>query len=424
MKAYELHPVDTLFFRDARPMQSGAGSGGHGANWPLPTTLHEALRANLLRQEGCGMEGRKTHVKTRKKNGKEYQTEQKKVVTDLFRSLHTVGPFPAKDGALYLPCPADVVADDKGAATLLHPFLKPPGFSNMPESWLRPLISDVRSGKNGRPHWVPIEFFRKCLKGEPDGMPSKTELFDTEHRIGIELDDATSTAEEGKFFTSEHLRLRPGVCLWFKAGLSDRDAKNNRSDVTLDALLNQLLTFGGESRMCRLRKGEELLPKEAIPEPSGKLIKWALITPAVFRCGWRPNWVDEKTGSVLLRKGGTTRGKTADGKTEDRLEWRERVRNMPAINAHLVAVCMQKPIHFSGWDLSWETTDKNGAKKTGGPKPTMLAVPAGTVYYFETTTPEDGKELVKALHGRTQSDFFGEKGMGMGYCGTWKPFEN
>jgi hypothetical protein len=47
MQAYELEPVDTLFFRDARPMQAGAGSGGHGGRWPVSSILHEALRANL-----------------------------------------------------------------------------------------------------------------------------------------------------------------------------------------------------------------------------------------------------------------------------------------------------------------------------------------------------------------------------------------
>ena len=46
MDAYELHPVDTLFYRDARPMESGAGSGGHGGVWPLPTALPPGQQIN------------------------------------------------------------------------------------------------------------------------------------------------------------------------------------------------------------------------------------------------------------------------------------------------------------------------------------------------------------------------------------------
>ena len=82
---------------------------------------------------------------------------------------------------------------------------------------------------------------------------------------------------------------------------------------------------------------------------------------------------------------------------------------MPRINARLVAACISKPIHFSGWDLGEQ-----------GPKPTLVAVPAGSVYYFEADTDEDARALVGALHSRTRSDYFGEKGMGLGYCGTWE----
>jgi len=56
----------------------------------------------------------------------------------------------------------------------------------------------------------------------------------------------------------------------------------------------------------------------------------------------------------------------------------------------------------------------------GGPKPTLLAVPAGSVYFFEASTNDDAAALVRALHGRTKSDFLGEKGLGLGFCGAWQ----
>jgi CRISPR/Cas system CMR-associated protein Cmr3 (group 5 of RAMP superfamily) len=154
----------------------------------------------------------------------------------------------------------------------------------------------------------------------------------------------------------------------------------------------------------------------SIPRPSGRHIKWALVSHAVFLGGWRPDWIDESTGEVKLRK-------TAHMERmpeESRLEWRERLRQAPFIGAKLVAACVSKPIHFSGWDLTLESTDKEGRQKLGGPKPTMLAVPAGSVYYFEADSDEDAKALVAALHGRTRSDCMGEKGMGYGFCGTWE----
>jgi CRISPR-associated protein Cmr3 len=63
-------------------------------------------------------------------------------------------------------------------------------------------------------------------------------------------------------------------------------------------------------------------------------------------------------------------------------------------------------------------------------KPTHLAVPAGSVYYFECRDPEAARVLAAALnwHGEDtspttiknrRSTLMGEKGFGLGVCGTW-----
>jgi hypothetical protein len=46
-------------------------------------------------------------------------------------------------------------------------------------------------------------------------------------------------------------------------------------------------------------------------------------------------------------------------------------------------------------------------------------VPAGCAYYFEAEDESAEEALVRALHRRTRSDFFGEKGMGYGMCAAW-----
>ena len=66
----------------------------------------------------------------------------------------------------------------------------------------------------------------------------------------------------------------------------------------------------------------------------------------------------------------------------------------------------------------------------GGAKPTQLAVPAGAVYYFKCTTAEDAANLASVLNWNgsdtnpttiknRRSTLFGEKGFGLGVCGTW-----
>lgn len=392
MHALELQPLDTLFFRDARPMTAGAGSGGHGANWPLPTVVHEALRASLLRLAGEMHSGkdRRGHA-------------GKAIVTEAFRSLHTRGPFPLRGRTLHLPCPADLVETGDGRTTrweLMAPAPDDQGNSDLP-SPLRPVFAAGRPGKERPPTWIPLDEFVMTLDGRAPKVIEFEPLFQSEHRVGIGIDSATGSAADGMLYSAEHLRLAPGVSLWMAAELSDVKATENRARK-LEELHGGSLQLGGEGRVVRVSPSDVALH---IAKPKAhRLIKWVLTTHAVFVGGWRPNWIEEQTGRVLLVGGDTTRRPG-----ESRETWRLRVRALSSIDARLVALRNEKPVHFSGWDLA------------EGAKPTLTAVPAGSVYYFEAASEAEGARLIDALHGRTRSDFLGEKGMGLGFCGTWEP---
>jgi CRISPR-associated protein Cmr3 len=410
MQAFELQPLDTLFFRDARPMQAGAGSGGHGANWPLPTTLHEALRAMLLRNSGLLPSGEKlSGRRNRHTPGKPKQVEY---ATRAYESLRTMGPFPIRESLLYFPTPHDLapIADDNFA--IMNPLDSPRGSANFPAPWLRPVAAKARPSKSAKPSWISKDCFIQYLSITKELFIQKESPFwYSENRIGIAIDPGTGAAAEGMLFSSDHLRLADNVRLWAAASLN-RDS-NGISDKTSD-LKNQVFTFGGESRMCRIDSAQNDL-LEDIPKPQGIRIKWVLTTAAVFSGGWLPNWICREDGSVMLRAGDITRNPK-----EDRRTWRKRVRDLQPIPAKLVAVRTPGPRCFSGWDLGM----KNGSDaklSTGGPKATVFAAPEGSVYYFEAENSEAAEHLVNALHGRTLSDYFGEKGMGLGFCGRWEP---
>ena len=84
-----------------------------------------------------------------------------------------------------------------------------------------------------------------------------------------------------------------------------------------------------------------------------------------------------------------------------------------------------KSVPVTGYAL-----DNGLEDRKSGPKPTHLAVPAGSVYYFECPTSEDAEKLASTLnwHGSSKgaeiqnrrSTHMGEKGFGLGVCGTWK----
>lgn len=159
------------------------------------------------------------------------------------------------------------------------------------------------------------------------------------------------------------------------------------------------IIFGGQRGIVSVGvvRTESPLPFTDNEYNDGQLVKWVLLTPAVFIDGWKPGWID-KAGKVCLPL-----QKPEREVGESREEWRKRFGK--PVNAKLVAARIDKPQSLSGWNLS-----------RGGPRATRMAVPSGSVYYFRAETKEDANALRKALQGCCKSDFYGEKGFGFGVC--------
>jgi hypothetical protein len=98
-----------------------------------------------------------------------------------------------------------------------------------------------------------------------------------------------------------------------------------------------------------------------------------------------------------------------------------------AIEARLVAALVPKPIAVTGWALPNEVTGEEG-----GAQSTHMGVAAGSIYYFETGSMQEALKLAAVLnwHGEgdgatvinRRSTLLGEKGFGLGVCGTWSYF--
>lgn len=420
MKTFDFLPADTLFFRDARPLSAG-NSYGRGAQWPLPTVLHGALRAALLGLKGETPTVRHPgHDRVGKPRGS-YASES-------FNWLNLRGPFPYdhRKGEVYFPIPRDLVPADRSespAAERLH-LIPPGGTGNLPKPLALLTASFAPPGKAALSQWVDGGFFRDYLAGiSPLGHPAKLELWDSEHRTGVAINAETQTVADGQIYAAEHLRLRSDIALRFATSAPQANGHLRDGELeAFDRLSSATLQLGGEGRcgLLESRDAELSLPFVTI---SGLRVKWVLLTPAVFVGGWLPGWVDASTGSVKLRskpagfprRDMRRKRRTAAGLTdEEKFSGRE-------IDATLVAACTGKPQVVGGWDLTGPQPRRieNDVRLSPSPKPTLLAVPSGSVYYFETRTPDDAQALATALQGRCRSDFYGEKGLGLGVCGNW-----
>ncbi len=453
-----LQPTDLLFFRDGRPM--GGSLAGHTAAWPLPDVTNHALHAALHRADLKGV-----HEHRRGKSGDYGDQRDRK-----FGSLLTAGPFPVNaTGQWFFPRPKDVLlgstTSDQGSPTPVQPSQVPvrnlsttdPNSFWVESSLPKPLTYAVANTKApnksavGAP-WISARAFQAYLRAEAlpsgDHFLEDTQLADQEHQIGIGIDPDTQSQDGERFYSAHYLRLRDGYRLGVFAEAKDKDYQHpEHGNDLIKALLHghpHQIVVGGQQRLCSARRAVLQGP---LPIPTGLsspgqfqqlstgkfAVKWILLTPAIWPemkgeelvphpGGWLPNWICPESGNVLLKSGDTTRQHG-----ESRIAWRERVRQLNPLSARLVAALVSKPLPVTGWALPTELEPG-----TGGAKSTHLAAPAGAVYYFEADSAADAALLATALnwHGPTpgteirnrRSTLLGEKGYGLGLCGTWNFF--
>lgn len=454
-----LQPTDVLFFRDGRPMSGSLA--GHTAAWPLPDLPNHALHAAL---HLAGFTHVHKHVPGRASLPRDYSDANRNQNGRRFGCLTTAGPFPvlhrASDNVWFYPRPCDA-QESSSIQTTLHPLqtrAEQRALSSLPAPLSYPVASTrpPTKGANLEPWWS-LHVYHRYLTGaalpdssdlshEPNlpGFLCDHELADLEPTIGIAIDPATATTghgeAEGKIYSAHYLRLRES----YRLGLLAQAVDKKGGDLVRELLNDhpQTILVGGQQRACTAHRQEAPQP---LPMPTGLTdtfqalpngkyaVKWILLTPAIWPeiseqqnkhiCphpgGWLPNWICPKTGQVLLKSGDTRR---PNG--EAREAWRQRIRAMQPIGARLVAALVPKPIVVTGWALPNDTDRPNG-----GAKSTHLAVPAGAVYYFEADTAGSAQALAAALnwHGTSpgteiqnrRSTLLGEKGYGLGVCGTW-----
>ncbi len=454
MNSILLQPTDVLFFRDGRPM-SGSLSG-HGAAWPLPNVISHAFHAALHRAEFTGC-----HAHRSGKSGNYTDQRDRK-----FGSLNTAGPFPVcTKGAAhtwFFPRPLDLVihkpvvpaiweyfCDDcafsrdnsvRSANFRMSVSLRPvnsSGASNLPAPLKYAVGNQKPPSKDSQFAWCSEGAWSAYLGTEPRDPLAARPFFkhdrdfsDSETTIGIGIDPDLGCVADQKIYSASYLRLRDGWSLGALATAPDKSFEHsNGSNDLVHALLDDgAILVGGQQRVCTAERDASITGR--LPLPLGKsavfnahdgkvLVKWTLLTPAIFPQinshpgGWLPSWIHQETGQVMLLDG--------PGKNAAK---RKRVPVGQPIKATLVAAITGKPLVVTGWALP-----NDSDRSAGGAKSTHLAVPAGSVYYFECDDAAAAAHLANALnwHGLSsgteiqnrRSTLMGEKGFGLGVCSSW-----
>jgi CRISPR-associated protein Cmr3 len=350
-------PLDTLFFRDGKPFARGDETWADSTFPPSPSVLYGALRTALATIPGREIPFSEVVNQL---------GEDRLAIENLYYRIK---------GINYLPLPLDLVAYSSTKAV-----------RRKRRSFDEVHLLDISENKSiVSPAKSFIKYLLHAKKTEiaenvDGGLLSVSDLWDyldgqqsfhalslhdfiqSESKVGIGRDKQSKTAADGLLYRVDMKRL---VDIQIRLGI--------RLANTDSALGQSIVQLGGENKLVQMKLADQKswigLERPSLKEGSFKIY---LSTPAFFtKFGWQPD---------LQRFG---------------------------IHANMVAASVGKPLHIGGFDL-----------QLNRPKPMLKAVPAGSVYYYETKEQPDS--IIEKLHGKPLSDFLPEQGFGISYIGNAK----
>lgn len=350
----KIDALDTLFFRDGKPFTMGEDTWANGVFPPYPSVIYGALRSAYFSH----------HLNELKKANSE---------NDPTRDLKIKGFYILADNNVYLPLPNDCVKkkgskDNRVSVLTMHELkdIK----SSCPTQYALTSEEVVENVDGGIINIKSFKEYLKCAKGSfsSNEILKVADRVLPEPKIGIGINKETGTSEEGKLYRVDMRRLKDiGLLVDFEFEGFDLPEKG-------------MMKLGGEGKAVSYEQFKPVdfsIDNFNFDENKFKLY---LSTPAIFKNGWLPEWIDEKT---LIYEG-------------------------KGLKFKLLTASIGKPVHIGGFDM-----------KARKPKAMCKAVPAGSVYYFEIIKG-DIQQAFEIFNQSAISEFYQEQGFGIAYVGGTK----
>ena len=335
-RTVEIRALTPLLFRDGKPFNQAANTetSAKSLTMPLPSTIAGFVRTQIGTTNGSNWSNH-----------------------EFLKDLHAKpvhAPLLLRNNQFVLPAPRDAVVyeneDGKLEIMRLKPrILKEGEGCDLPDD-LRPLeiTQDVKP-QPGYNFWSQDALEQWLINETPKDLEKITGL-PTELRTHVSVNPETLTTNDGQLFgvtySSFESRVEEKFYEW------SLRARVNIPDANMPSSLGHL---GGERRPAVLTVlDDSKTEKNWFTCPTTlrekfanqKCIRMILMTPAIFKHGWKPAWLDSNSSNPPQ----------ALGKVKLKL-----------ISA---AVGRREPV--SGWNLRSDT-----------PRAVRWMVPAGSVYFFE-----------------------------------------
>lgn len=359
---YKFTPYDTLFFRGGKPFTMGDDNWSDFIFPPNPSTLYGAVRSWLIFEKG-GL-----------KDFKEGNFKDDLGTVEEKGRLKIKGPFLTnKNNSLLFPLPLDLVVRknvNNKEKTLTHRLSmlgKKEVFIS--DYNLKNILIAKDNNLTEADGFLDGLYFKEYLEGKQlVRLTPKNEIFLLEPKIGIARDKGTKTTKKRCIYNIPMIRLIEDVSIVFK--IEGVNASSSQFSMR----------FGGEGKIVKVEKIENSFDKEIEDikvESKDRIFKLYLATPAIFKKGYIPEWIDENS---------------FEGEYQN-------------IKLKLICCVIGKSSSIGGWDIAHNR-----------PKPMYRAVPAGSVYYFEIRSG-NLENVKKLFHFQNISDIYPEEGYGLSLIG-------
>lgn len=384
---WKFEALDTLFFRDSRPMNAGETVWIESQFPPTGRTLQGAIRTAVLNHKDVTYhEFLKDHPP--------HPLRAEIGDADSLGKLSLAGPVLFKDSRPFFPAPLDLVQRHRGSHKS-YKLLKPaatPTLSDLGNIRFPVLPEGAEPGyKPLSGYYVDSSGMEKLLNGNAkadlnshlcplaSSNRDNAPLTGSEPKMGLARDNFKKNAKEGNLYAIAP--VRPAGGLQVAVAVEGLNEDHYPSGTFIQRL-------GGEGKMAAISVAPTRL---ALPEPhisedaDGIRFRIVCITPADMPGkGWLP---DENSKC---------------NESEAGISW--------TVSAHdssfeIISACIGKPFRQGGWNHALRF-----------PRPLISFVPAGSVYFCQAN--KNQKENVLALHGKKlgrQTEY----GFGLVLVGRW-----
>lgn len=356
----EIKPFDTLFFRDGKPFSMGSETWADSIFPPSPSVFYGAIRTAYFSLNPNELD----LANTENDPTKDFKIKSICFYKDnnpCFTTPEDLGEIKKEKSKLL------DLKEINNINSSIHENITHILYSN---EELKKIEGGLISSNNFRNYLIhskndfDIDYLSKYIISEP--------------KTGIKRKDETLNSDDGNLYRVGMQRLKD---ISFLVDVDTGDKNINPKGFMKLGAENKIINYESKRDDELKAISPNSLFNNILNKTDTKRFKIYFMTPCIFNNGFIPSWIDPET---------------LEGEFN-------------GIKVKLLTYSIQNPIYIGGFDVK-ERKSKSSNK----------AIPAGSVYYFETLENYKFQDILDVFHYKSLSEIKANEGFGISLVGVIK----